>query len=107
MKAKKNLSRYLEKPVTSDLKKKMIFIAGPRQAGKTWLAKKILRKSGQDIKTRYMNWDALEDRENILKGTFPSGKGCLVLDEIRQDSMVNVVDASGAGEMHKQQDALA
>jgi len=79
-----NISRYIEKPVAADLKKKMVFIGGPRQAGKTWLAKKILDKTGQDIKKRYMNWDALEDRENILKGSFPSGRGCLVLDEIHK-----------------------
>ena len=34
-------NRYIKKPVTSDLKSKMVFIGGPRQVGKTTLALKI------------------------------------------------------------------
>jgi hypothetical protein len=62
----------------------MVFIGGPRQTGKTWLAKKILARSGQDSKSRYMNWDSPEDREHIMKGLFPACPGLLVLDEIHK-----------------------
>ena len=35
--------RYLEKYVQEDLQKKMVFIAGPRQCGKTTLALQLLQ----------------------------------------------------------------
>lgn len=79
-------NRYIEKSVLDDLKDKMVFIGGPRQTGKTSLAKYFLMKNKQDLTKWYMNWDALEDRELIMAETFPSGKGLLVLDEIHKYS---------------------
>ncbi len=35
----KYIPRYLERGIKEDLQKKMVFIAGPRQCGKTTLAK--------------------------------------------------------------------
>ena len=35
------IKRYLEKTISEDLKEKMVFITGPRQVGKTTLAKEI------------------------------------------------------------------
>jgi predicted AAA+ superfamily ATPase len=35
------VSRYIEHPVIEDLKHKMVFIGGPRQTGKTTLAKHL------------------------------------------------------------------
>ena len=86
MQVKMYVNRYLEKPVTNDLKQKMVFIGGPRQAGKTSLAKHLLEKFGQDPVHRYLNWDALEDREKIMNESFPTGGGLLVLDEIHKYS---------------------
>jgi len=40
------LPRYLQAPLTADLTEKMVFVAGPRQVGKTTLAKQILEASG-------------------------------------------------------------
>ena len=34
--------RYLQDQVKQDLKKKMVFISGPRQVGKTTLAKSLI-----------------------------------------------------------------
>ena len=80
------LHRYIEKSVTADLKRKMVFIGGPRQSGKTTLAKHLCEKSGSRIKERYMNWDAAEDREQILLEHFPAAPGLLILDEIHKYS---------------------
>jgi len=80
------INRYLEKPVQKDLKSKMVFIGGPRQTGKTSLAKHLLRNTKQDLTKWYINWDALEDREKIMRETFPAGRGLLVLDEIHKYS---------------------
>lgn len=78
--------RYLEKPASDDLKRKMVFIGGPRQAGKTSLAKHLLERANLDTSKRYLNWDALEDREKIMRESFPTGSGLLVLDEIHKYS---------------------
>lgn len=59
--------------------KKMVLLAGPLQSGKTSLSKCLLT----DPK-RYINWDFGEDRELILKETWPAGPGLIVLDEIHK-----------------------
>ena len=40
--------RYVEPVITSDLARKMVFLAGPRQSGKTTIAKKLLKDFRQD-----------------------------------------------------------
>jgi uncharacterized protein len=58
--------RYLYKQIQVDIQKKMVFVGGPRQVGKTTLALEIIPdKSG------YLNWDIPEDRERILKNELP------------------------------------
>lgn len=80
------IGRYIEKPVTADLQRKMVFIGGPRQSGKTTLAKHLCRETGYRVEDRYLNWDAGEDREQILIERFPVGPGILILDEIHKYS---------------------
>jgi uncharacterized protein len=58
----KNLSRRIAEQISEDLAKKMVLLAGPRQCGKTTLAKSLL----QEIKGHYYNWDILEDK-NLIK----------------------------------------
>ena len=82
----KLLNRYLEDQVLADLNRKMVLLAGPRQCGKTTLAKKLLLAETPRDETRYMNWDAREDRELILEERFPAGPGLVVLDEIHKYS---------------------
>ena len=82
----KYLSRYIESPVMSDVQRKMVFVGGPRQSGKTTLAKHLCSRTGLDIDKRYLNWDAAEDRENILMESFPAGPGLMILDEIHKYS---------------------
>ena len=55
------ISRYIESPVQKDLRRKMVFVGGPRQAGKTTLAKHLCQQAGCDLKSRYLSWDAAED----------------------------------------------
>lgn len=80
------IPRYIESAVTDDLSRKMVFIGGPRQSGKTTLAKHLCQEAGCDLHSRYINWDATEDREKIIKETFPSEPGFLILDEIHKYS---------------------
>lgn len=51
--------RYLEPAIREDLGEKMVFVAGPRQVGKTTLARRILDTDGPGL---YLNWDNREDR---------------------------------------------
>ena len=72
------LARSIAVQVKKDLKKKMVFIGGARQVGKTTMSKSILEKNGI-----YMNWDIAKDRELILKGEVPEGD-MLILDELHK-----------------------
>lgn len=80
------IKRDIEHCITKDLKQKMVFVSGPRQCGKTTLAKKILETTESTRIKTYMNWDFGADRENILKEQFPAGSGLLALDEIHKYS---------------------
>ena len=82
----KYISRYIETPVLDDVKRKMVFIGGPRQSGKTTLAKRLCQKAGYNVESRYLNWDVADDRENIITERFPTGSGFLILDEIHKYS---------------------
>lgn len=72
------MKRYLNEQVIKDLSKKMVFLGGPRQVGKTTLALQILKN-----RQNYLNWDIPEHREKILKGELPVGD-MIVLDEIHK-----------------------
>ncbi len=61
------LERYLAPQVRKDLRRKMVFVGGPRQVGKTTLAKQLLGKSGRG----YLSWDVDEHRERILRHELP------------------------------------
>jgi len=75
-------NRYLEEKITNDLSKKMVFIGGPRQVGKTTLSKQI----GKNAYTKYsyLNWDNIEDKKNILKSTRESDAQMIIFDEIHK-----------------------
>ncbi len=74
--------RYLQNQIIADLERKMVFVAGPRQCGKTTLAKEILKKN----KGTYLNWDNDEDRESLLRYQLPGKSQLLVFDEIHKYS---------------------
>jgi uncharacterized protein len=69
--------RYLIDNIKRDIHKKMVFIGGPRQVGKTTLSKAISPHYG------YLNWDEASHRERILRNELPAEK-LLVFDEIHK-----------------------
>jgi len=73
--------RYIVKSIKQDLQKKMVFIGGPRQVGKTTLAKSLL---SDDMPGRYFNWDYEEDRQAILKKRWSKGDKLLIFDELHK-----------------------
>ncbi len=72
-----SMKRYLEDQVRHDLKKKMVFLGGPRQVGKTTLAQSLGPRES------YLNWDDVEDREKILKRILPPEQ-LWIFDEIHK-----------------------
>lgn len=74
------ITRYLEDEIRKDLEEKMVFLSGPRQVGKTTLAKTLL-KSAED---RYLNWDRREDRKEILASRWPASHCTVALDELHK-----------------------
>jgi len=72
-------SRYITHQVKKDLHQKMVFIGGPRQVGKTTLAKHFLPPSTLG----YLNWDIPSDREAILKYELPDSP-IWIFDEIHK-----------------------
>jgi hypothetical protein len=75
------ITRYLEAPVRADLADKMVFVAGPRQVGKTTLAKHILAEAAAGI---YLDWDNRDDRREIRAARWPGGDALVVLDELHK-----------------------
>ena len=77
------IHRYLESYIRSDLKKKMVFISGPRQVGKTTLARQIGERFFND-QYEYLNWDFAEDRNKLLSGIWQAQRDLFILDEIHK-----------------------
>jgi len=86
------LTRYLERVIqtTSFVHNKMVFISGPRQCGKTTMAKNLLHKRGLG---QYYNWDETTFRRTWTKtpqALLPkkvsklNKKPLLILDEIHK-----------------------
>lgn len=81
------MDRYIKSNIFNDLSKKMVFVGGPRQVGKTTFAKKLLQdwQSPQGFKGRhYLNWDDDADRELLLSKHLPTEPGLMVLDELHK-----------------------
>ena len=76
------IMRYILPHVLKDLQRKMVFIGGPRQVGKTTLAMYILEKHFKS--GRYFNWDFDEDRTAILKKRWREDDKLLIFDEIHK-----------------------
>lgn len=65
----RRVTRYLVAQLRKDLLRKMVFVAGPRQVGKTTLARSL-----PGARVGYLSWDAPADRDRILRGELPPGR---------------------------------
>jgi len=73
-------NRYLTTTITEDLREKMVFIGGPRQVGKTTLARDLVGSHFR--KTAYFNWDNKQDRRKLMDDELPTDGDLLILHEI-------------------------
>ena len=74
----KIFKRYLYSQIKKDLSRKMVFVGGARQVGKTTLANTFLSSP-----KGYLNWDSPPAREKILNDEWPNTP-ILILDEIHK-----------------------
>lgn len=75
-------SRYLKPVIEEFLRKKMVFLGGPRQVGKTTLCLEFLKNS--DVRDpAYLNWDDVGSRSLLRQGTLPDAP-LVVIDEIHK-----------------------
>jgi uncharacterized protein len=73
----KALTRYLAPVLEADLREKMVFLGGPRQVGKTTLARSLRGDAG------YLNWDVPTDRDRILRRVLPDAD-LWIFDELHK-----------------------
>lgn len=72
------MKRYIEHNLYQALEKKIVFISGPRQAGKTTLAKSLFKNYD------YLNFDDDVHREKIFKRHWLRSAECIILDELHK-----------------------
>lgn len=73
--------RYLETAINKDLDKKMVFLGGPRQVGKTTLAQYC---ASQFDNSAYYNWDSRSHRKVIMNEQWSPDTEMLVFDELHK-----------------------
>ncbi len=74
------MKRYLNDLVRDDLARKMVFLTGPRQVGKTTLSQQLIAEQGG----QYLNYDVAADQSLIVNQRWSPRAPLLVLDEIHK-----------------------
>jgi len=72
------MERYLEKYIRKDLKEKIVLLSGPRQVGKTTLAKQLAESH------TYLNFDAVADRRIIQNTEWNRDTELVIFDELHK-----------------------
>lgn len=74
-------NRYLSGAVEEDLSEKMVFVGGPRQVGKTTLARDCVASK---YKASYYSWDKIDQRNKALRGEWNPDVELILLDEFHK-----------------------
>jgi len=75
------MKRYLQEPLLRDLGRKMVLLSGPRQVGKTFMARELMKAFKR---SQYLNYDNLDDARIVQGRTWAADADFLVLDEIHK-----------------------
>ena len=78
------LDRYLHAAVSDALTRRMAFIGGPRQVGKTTLALSLIAPDASERHPAYLNWDDPRVPPRLRLGHLPPNEPLVVLDEIHK-----------------------
>lgn len=78
---KKN--RHIENWIKQDLPRKMVFVGGPRQVGKTTMALSLLNPASPK-NSAYLNWDISAHQRKIIRSELPLSEKRVVFDEIHK-----------------------
>jgi predicted AAA+ superfamily ATPase len=78
------IPRYLERAVAGALRRKMAFVGGPRQVGKTTFALGFLGPDADETHPAYFNWDHPSVPPRLRKAELPAGQPLILLDEIHK-----------------------
>ncbi len=76
-----HMIRAQKKAIMQDLDKKIVLLVGPRQSGKTWLAKDIAKSFTNSM---YLNYDQSTDRKIIEAQSWLDTTDLLILDELHK-----------------------
>ncbi|MBI4951304.1 MAG: ATP-binding protein [Myxococcales bacterium] len=77
--------RYLRDHVDKALAtRKMVFVGGPRQVGKTTMALTLLGEHARERHPAYLDWDDPRVRPRVRALELPPGEALLVFDEIHK-----------------------
>lgn len=75
------MHRYLDERIQADLIRKLVVVTGPRQVGKTTLARQLM--AGLEP-AQYLNWDVAADRAVLQRQSWLPRSRLLVMDEIHK-----------------------
>lgn len=75
------MKRFQAEQIYHDIQKKIVLLVGPRQAGKTWLAKSLSQYFKNPL---YLNYDRAGDRAILQAENWLASTDFLILDEIHK-----------------------
>lgn len=75
------MARYIQPFIEKDLQRKMVFVGGPRQVGKTTLSHALGQAYAGSL---YLTWDSIEDRKAILKAHWKQAIPLIIFDEFHK-----------------------
>lgn len=75
------MERVQKQIILRDLEKKIVLLVGPRQSGKTWLAREIAKHFPKSV---YLNYDQPTDRRILHEQSWLNTTDLLILDELHK-----------------------
>ena len=94
------MKRYLNDIIVRDLQRKMVLLSGPRQVGKTFMARELMKEFKRP---QYLYYDNLDDLRIIQERTWRADADFLILDEIHKmrdwkNFLKGIVDTRPSGQ---------